>query len=63
MNPRDIGNFDQALASVTNEWVPALWKFYSRCMREGFTPEQALFLTRAFMQDTFGGCRGGSTNG
>lgn len=50
MNQPSKSNFDQELAQLRDA-IPAIWwAVYTGCVEKGFTPDQALQLTIAFLQ-------------
>ena len=49
MNEKDIHNIDQSMEDVVRHLVPMLKGFYNSCIKEGFTPSQAIELTKTFM--------------
>lgn len=55
MNRDDISKFDQGAAFIADA-MPALWRrMYDRLREEGWTPEEAMLLLRAYIHASFGG--------
>ncbi|MHA2279929.1 MAG: hypothetical protein ACXAC5_03510 [Promethearchaeota archaeon] len=44
-----IRGFDEAGTALVRTMPGFLWSFYSALMKEGFTPEQALELTKCYL--------------
>lgn len=52
MNPKDKAQLDQSAAAL-KELMPTMWwAVYSGCVNKGFTPDQAIKLTVAYIQST-----------
>jgi len=49
MNDKEIHNMDEAMEDIIRHLVPKLKSFYDSCIKEGFTNEQSLELTKTFM--------------
>ena len=50
LDPKQIADFDQAIVGLGEMLPAAWWKIYQGCKASGFTDEQALRLTIAFIQ-------------
>ncbi len=49
MNDKEIHDMDEAAEDITRHLIPVLKSFYDGCVKEGFSKEQALELTKTFM--------------
>ena len=53
MDPQEIHDFEQNLAGLLDMMPTALFGFYSRLIKEGFSDEQAILFTLKWMEITF----------
>jgi hypothetical protein len=51
----DEANFDQSAAFMGDNFPPLWWRLFTKMIDEGFTPDQALALLRAYIFATLGG--------
>lgn len=63
IDPEQIARHDQAMAGVSEQIVPFIGTFFKACLKEGFTREEALALTRDFALSAYPGNRKGSEDG
>jgi hypothetical protein len=47
----NVAAFDQAMATLIKEAVPAWWGIYQASVAEGFSPEQAMLILITIIQD------------
>ncbi len=49
MKENDLREFDECATAITRTMPSFLWNFYKALVNEGFTIEQSLELTKAYM--------------
>ena len=54
MTPDEQAKVDQLLAAFADSWPPALYRFYTNCVNEGFDKDQAMILTLTIIKTVFG---------
>ena len=48
MSPKEQSDLDQSHTYFTEQYPVSLFRFYSNCVKEGFSVEQAFKLTRTW---------------
>ena len=51
LDPKKLAELDQAMAELVNFFPSMWWSLYSKSVKEGFTPDQAIVLVIEFSRE------------